>query len=1394
MTLRKKLFLALSGFFVLFSVFATGTILIFERLGDHMGALRQISTENRRINELENTMKDFTTATENWALTGDSRYRKKYKDSLSDLYKSFGNVSSLTKHQNEMEKIGREFQELLELSRFVITRESPVGDPAVDKALVTIRSFGDSIEKRIDALQEAEVKSVLDISIAGDDLRSRMVAYHVFLIVFVTLVSAFMIVRIRDMISVPVGEILKATEKVSRGDLSYRIGSTRRDEFGIVSQRFDAMVADLDESSLRLQRKLVETELLLDIARTAATTLDLRDALVFFVETITRKLRCDNCSIYMLDAEAKGFCLMASSETGENAEPVCIPASLPFVASTLVEGKNLVLDANAYGQDEALISGRYRSVLGVPIVRDGRTTGVIFVKKTGEASFSPDERNILAIISHTVASVVRNAELYLSTRRQLDKLSLLYELSRAVTSAESFQDLMKRIAQDMAQLMSSRGCIIRLLENGVLKIRSSYGRHAESEKEQDVALGEGVAGRVALRGEPLLIADVALDAPELRVPGINAKTVVCVPLKIGAEVIGTIGLYDKFDGMGQVVAFTADDMETLLGFASVSAIAIEREKNFEAEAQRQSRAVEEKKRLSVLFDSVHGGIITLDRNFVITSVNRFIEDWTGMTAEKLVGASCLEVFHDKIGICPHCAAKATFETGEVNSIMQSRGVNYADLTAYPIRGESGEINECVVFVMDITERVLYQEETLSLYREVIQTKEYLESVIANSADAIITTDLDGKVTSWNDAAVRIYGFDQNDVLGAYLPFVPAHLLDREREHLEIIRRGEALKDIETERVRKSGELFEVSLALSPIKDASGKVIGVSGISRDISEKKRVEKELLRRNEEISRLFFISSAMRGTLELDRLLRMVLAAVTMGYGMGFNRAILFLVDEEQRVVRGTMGVGPSSPEEAWSVWDDLSSRNKTLDDVMQEIALNPIPRDSFLDRLTVGIELPLDEDSVITRAVRERRMVNVPDVKQEPLSEPVLIQQLGTQAYAVVPLVSRDKVIGLIWVDNYFNRRPISDEDMQFLMSFSNHVASAIENARLFEKVTMAEQQLENIFESMSDMVYFVSSDYSIKSINRAVVQKIGLPHESIVGKKCYEIFHGMSEPYRKCPHRKTVETRKAYIEEMEDPHMGGTFLTSSSPIFDSGGEFMGSVHVVRDVTELKNLREKLSLAEKMAALGEVAAKVAHEIRNPLVSVGGFAKRLEKKLDGNLREYAGIIVKEVTRLEGILREILGFVKEVRLVREDVGVNTLVSDVIDVMGSEIAERGVTLVRDFGPDTHVFVDANRVKEAVMNILANAVQSLSGSGTVTVRTLAAGREAVIEIEDTGRGISEADLSNIFNPFFTTKSSGTGLGLAITHKIVQEHGGRIEVSSELEKGSTFRVFLPKKEE
>ncbi|MCX5717081.1 MAG: PAS domain S-box protein [Nitrospirae bacterium] len=1234
MSLRAKLTVFTIVFFLLTAALIAGSFLIFNRLSSTFDIQRSLMKEHNLHEDWRTSIVSVVMAAEGWTVTGDVKFQRQYKQRLKEAYTFFNGLPEAVRNKEKEKAIRADFDKIKEVTSKIMSAKQPVGNIHVLFALRMLKDKEIEAYEKLGAIHSESVLNLTNSIAQGERIERQMGFYLLVLFGLGSLVIMSLIIFMKRIITAPFDDLMKATEKISEGELDYRIDSERRDEFGIIACRFDEMIGKLQ------------------------------------------------------------------------------------------------------------------------------------------------------------ASRISNEELYASTKNQLQELTALYELITAVTSAMDLDEILGTVTSEITRLLGARGCIIRLLDGNILRIKSSYGLAEDLKGQTDLTIGSGIAGWVAKEGEPLLVEDVATMPPDMQVPLIHVKSVICVPLKVEGKVIGTLGIYGKVGSEENILPFSPDDMNIAATFASIAAVAIEKARIYESEFLIKQEAVGAKKRMEILFDSVQGGIITVGRGYEIISANRFVKVWTDMAVEQLTGKNALDVFHSKEGICPHCAAKATFETGQINSITQSRGMNYAELTSYPIKNDAGNVIECVVFIEDITDRVLYHEEILSLYKEVAQTKEYLESLIENSADAIVTSDLDGNITSWNYGAEKTFGYTADEAAGKFLLFVPQFLVDTDKEYIEKIKNGETLKDIETLRERKDGTIIEVSLTLSPIKDTAGEVIGISGITRDISERKRVEKELLRRNQELSRLFLISSAMRGTLELSRLLRMILTAVTMSDGLGFNRAILFLVDEKKGTIKGAMGVGPASPNEAWEIWEKLSIEMKTLPDILRDIETGPLRKDSFLDRLSMGMEISFKDETILTRAVKEKKAFNVPDVKEEPLADAVLIQQLGTQAYAVVPLISRDRVIGVLWVDNIFTKRLITDEDMKFLIGFSNQFASAVENARLFDQVARTEAELENIFRSISDMIYITDEDYTIKNVNKAVVDRIGKSAGEIIGEKCYRIFHGMDEPFSECPHPKTVQTMGAYIEEVKDSYLRGTFLTSVSPVFNTMGEFMGTVHVVRDVTELNNLREKLIVTERMAALGEVAAKVAHEIRNPLVSVGGFAKRLEKKLDGNLKEYAGIIVREVDRLESILREILGFVKEARLMKEKVNVGELVDDIILLMQTELRERNIKVLKEKGETPQIYVDANRIREALLNIFNNAVQALAIHGTITMKTYTAGSNAVIEISDTGPGIEEKDLPFIFNPFYTTKLSGTGLGLAITKRIIEEHKGKIEVDSAPGKGTTFRVFLP----
>ncbi|MEJ2698859.1 MAG: ATP-binding protein, partial [Desulfuromonadales bacterium] len=231
-------------------------------------------------------------------------------------------------------------------------------------------------------------------------------------------------------------------------------------------------------------------------------------------------------------------------------------------------------------------------------------------------------------------------------------------------------------------------------------------------------------------------------------------------------------------------------------------------------------------------------------------------------------------------------------------------------------------------------------------------------------------------------------------------------------------------------------------------------------------------------------------------------------------------------------------------------------------------------------------------------------------------------------------------------------------------------------------------------------------------------------------------------------------------------------------------------------DLRETQERLIHGEKMAVLGEMAASVTHELRNPLVSIGGFAKRLAKiaSTETKEHEYASIIAREVRRMEEMLSSILAFSKKHLLSLTECRVPDIIEEALYLEADILDREAIGLVRDIDPELPAIKgDEQKLRQVVVNLIANARQAMVGGGTLTVRayrTTLRGDEAVaVEVEDTGGGIPPEVMRNIFNPFFTTKGKGTGLGLSISHRIIEHHHGEIEVENR-ERGAAFILRLP----
>ena len=237
------------------------------------------------------------------------------------------------------------------------------------------------------------------------------------------------------------------------------------------------------------------------------------------------------------------------------------------------------------------------------------------------------------------------------------------------------------------------------------------------------------------------------------------------------------------------------------------------------------------------------------------------------------------------------------------------------------------------------------------------------------------------------------------------------------------------------------------------------------------------------------------------------------------------------------------------------------------------------------------------------------------------------------------------------------------------------------------------------------------------------------------------------------------------------------------------------------TQLLNTQDRLIQSEKLAALGEVVASIAHEIKNPLVSIGGFARRLERNLRDNSTEkkYMRIVLKEVNRLENVLNQTLVYSKDIPLPSSPQDINRIIEDCLFILEGELKDRRIAVSKDLEPHLPMLPsDPQQMKQIFLNLFVNAMQAMGSDGRLSVKTLVDrgkdGSALQIEVADSGGGIPQESLENIFNPFFTTKQDGTGLGLAITHKIITRYGGKIDVINSPGSGATFVIRFPLPEE
>jgi len=358
-----------------------------------------------------------------------------------------------------------------------------------------------------------------------------------------------------------------------------------------------------------------------------------------------------------------------------------------------------------------------------------------------------------------------------------------------------------------------------------------------------------------------------------------------------------------------------------------------------------------------------------------------------------------------------------------------------------------------------------------------------------------------------------------------------------------------------------------------------------------------------------------------------------------------------------------------------------------------------------------------------------------------------------------------------------------------------------------ELEMKQRHIQAILEGITDAMAVLDIDLRIISVNHVFYELFGASDPT--GKYFYEVFHRTSQPSSPCPLEIARESNEVCRQLCIIPHNGSNrhFELTASPLRDSEGKPRHFLLLLRDVTVEKELQAKYYQSQIMASLGVLAAGVAHEINNPLTAVHGFAEGLKRRLPRlkkiaeedlfrDFDEYVGIIQKECGRCLEIVQNLLTFGRQPCLMFNSVGVNGLVADTLKLLKYHLKKYPENIIELELNDGLPFVrgDASQLKQVILNLLFNALDAVSGGGSIRIRTYPVNENFIgLAVEDTGCGIAPEHLEKLFEPFFTTKplGKGIGIGLSMCYNIVSEHGGEIEVHSQLGQGSTFLVKLPK---
>jgi PAS domain S-box-containing protein len=629
-------------------------------------------------------------------------------------------------------------------------------------------------------------------------------------------------------------------------------------------------------------------------------------------------------------------------------------------------------------------------------------------------------------------------------------------------------------------------------------------------------------------------------------------------------------------------------------------------------------------------------------------------------------------------------------------------------------------------------RNLYEEHLQELQR----SRQFLETIIENASVWLNVLDNENNVVVWNRAAEVISGYSREEVIGHNKIWSWLYPDDKYRKQItdsvaEVLQHSRIEQDVETNIRCKDGQNRIISWNERNLLNEHGKVVGSVAIGRDITKRKRVEEALANERKVLRQL------------IDNL-----------------PDNIFIKDVESRFVMSNLAhahlLRANSPEEIVGKTDyDIFPRELAASYYEDEQAV-----------MRSGQSLVNREERTIDPEGKTRWLLTT----KVPLRD------------------DHGNVIGIAGINRDITERKRMQEELE---RYSKHLEELVQERT--KKLSQSETRYRTLVENIPQKIFTKDRNSVYVSCNDRYAQDLNIRSDEIAGKTDYD-FHPreLADNYRVAD-RRVIESGKT--EELEEKYVvsGQEFFvdTIKTPIQDAEGNVTGLLGIFWDITQRKKMENALQQAERLAAVGETAAMVGHDLRNPLQGIAGAAYNMRRYLrnesDPMLKEMLAVIENGVEYANKIISDLLEFSREMQLQPLPTTPKAVVTQALK--DAQVPDK-VRVEDTTANAPQILVDEPKIRRVLTNLIKNAVDAMPEGGELSISSAGSQKELSISVKDTGVGISHGELKRIWTPLHSTKAKGIGLGLSICKRIVEAHGGSISVQSVVGKGTTFTLKLP----